>query len=266
MVSPLTIHHPVVLAKRVVTVDQISNGRAVLGLGAGWQVNEHRGYGFELREPGERVHALHRGDSRHPRTARQRARQLRRAVVHADRRDVRAEAGPVAASPPRRHGRLADVADCGALRQRLEHVGHPSTVAAVTERFMTACDSEGRDPATIRRSAQGLVYITDSDARRDELIAKVDPTAPSSDPPPRSSMSSVNTRGGPRRVRPARLHPRRVAGATQGDDRTLPRGSGQHVQLRSASPGRTSTPWLRAGDLLSCTRRPSRDRNPKETT
>ena len=55
MVSPLTIHHPVVLAKRVVTVDQISNGRAVLGLGAGWQVNEHRGYGFELREPGERV-------------------------------------------------------------------------------------------------------------------------------------------------------------------------------------------------------------------
>jgi alkanesulfonate monooxygenase SsuD/methylene tetrahydromethanopterin reductase-like flavin-dependent oxidoreductase (luciferase family) len=55
MVSPLTIHHPVVLAKRVVTVDHISNGRAVMGLGAGWQVNEHRGYGFDLREPGERV-------------------------------------------------------------------------------------------------------------------------------------------------------------------------------------------------------------------
>src|SRR6185369_4121866 len=30
MVSPLTIHHPVVLAKRVVTVDHISNGRAVM--------------------------------------------------------------------------------------------------------------------------------------------------------------------------------------------------------------------------------------------
>ena len=70
MVSPVTIHHPVVLAKRAVTVDQISDGRAVLGLGAGWQVNEHHGYGFELlRPPGERVSPLHRGDSRHPRAA-----------------------------------------------------------------------------------------------------------------------------------------------------------------------------------------------------
>ena len=50
--------------------------------------------------------------------------------------------------------------------------GTPSTVAGVTERFMTACDSEGRDPASIRRSAQALVYFTDNDAQRDELAAK----------------------------------------------------------------------------------------------
>jgi alkanesulfonate monooxygenase SsuD/methylene tetrahydromethanopterin reductase-like flavin-dependent oxidoreductase (luciferase family) len=51
--------------------------------------------------------------------------------------------------------------------------GSPSTVAAVTERFLTACDAESRDPASIRRSAQALVYITDSDAQRDELLAKI---------------------------------------------------------------------------------------------
>ena len=41
LVSPVTFHHPVVLANRAFAVDHISNGRAVLGLGAGWQVNEH---------------------------------------------------------------------------------------------------------------------------------------------------------------------------------------------------------------------------------
>ena len=51
--------------------------------------------------------------------------------------------------------------------------GIPDTVAAVTERFFAACDAEGRDPATVRRSAQAMVYFTDSDAKRDALRAKV---------------------------------------------------------------------------------------------
>ena len=55
MVSPVTIHHPVVLAKRLATIDEITGGRAVLGLGAGWQVNEHAAYGVELPAPGPRV-------------------------------------------------------------------------------------------------------------------------------------------------------------------------------------------------------------------
>ena len=52
--------------------------------------------------------------------------------------------------------------------------GSPSQVATVTERFVAACETEGRDPATIQRSAQALVFITDTDAQRDELRAKVD--------------------------------------------------------------------------------------------
>jgi alkanesulfonate monooxygenase SsuD/methylene tetrahydromethanopterin reductase-like flavin-dependent oxidoreductase (luciferase family) len=51
--------------------------------------------------------------------------------------------------------------------------GSPSTVAAATERFLAACETEGRDPASIRRSAQALVYITDTDAQRDELLVKI---------------------------------------------------------------------------------------------
>jgi alkanesulfonate monooxygenase SsuD/methylene tetrahydromethanopterin reductase-like flavin-dependent oxidoreductase (luciferase family) len=48
--------------------------------------------------------------------------------------------------------------------------GSPALVATVTERFLAACETEDRDPATISRSAQALVFITDTDAQRDELV------------------------------------------------------------------------------------------------
>jgi F420-dependent oxidoreductase-like protein len=48
LVSGNTYRHPAVLANIVATVDQLSGGRAVLGLGAGWQENEHVSYGIEF--------------------------------------------------------------------------------------------------------------------------------------------------------------------------------------------------------------------------
>jgi F420-dependent oxidoreductase-like protein len=58
MVSGNTYRHPAVLAKMAATVDHISGGRLVLGLGAGWQENEHRRYGIELGSPGVRSDRL----------------------------------------------------------------------------------------------------------------------------------------------------------------------------------------------------------------
>ena len=55
LVSPTSVHHPALLAKRASAIDQLSGGRMVLGLGAGWQVNEHRAYGIDLEPPGKRV-------------------------------------------------------------------------------------------------------------------------------------------------------------------------------------------------------------------
>jgi F420-dependent oxidoreductase-like protein len=43
-----TYRHPAVLANMAATVDQISGGRFTLGVGAGWQINEHEQYGIEL--------------------------------------------------------------------------------------------------------------------------------------------------------------------------------------------------------------------------
>jgi alkanesulfonate monooxygenase SsuD/methylene tetrahydromethanopterin reductase-like flavin-dependent oxidoreductase (luciferase family) len=46
LVSGNTYRHPAVVAKMVATIDHVSAGRAVLGLGASWQENEHRRYGM----------------------------------------------------------------------------------------------------------------------------------------------------------------------------------------------------------------------------
>ena len=54
MVSPASFRHPSVLAKSVVTVDHISQGRVELGLGAGWHRLEHDTYGFPFHDVGTR--------------------------------------------------------------------------------------------------------------------------------------------------------------------------------------------------------------------
>ena len=55
LVSGNTYRPPALLAKEAVTIDHISNGRVIIGLGAGWHEPEHRAYGFFLPSPGERV-------------------------------------------------------------------------------------------------------------------------------------------------------------------------------------------------------------------
>jgi F420-dependent oxidoreductase-like protein len=58
LVSPATFRHPSVLAKNVVTVDHVSGGRVELGLGAGWNEDEHRAYGFEMPPTATRMAIL----------------------------------------------------------------------------------------------------------------------------------------------------------------------------------------------------------------
>ena len=55
LVAGNTYRHPAVLAKMAATIDHITGGRIVLGVGAGWQVNEHEAYGIELLPPGRRL-------------------------------------------------------------------------------------------------------------------------------------------------------------------------------------------------------------------
>lgn len=58
LVAPVTYRHPATLASAASTLEQISGGRFVLGIGAGWQKNEHVLYGFDLGTRAERSDRL----------------------------------------------------------------------------------------------------------------------------------------------------------------------------------------------------------------
>jgi alkanesulfonate monooxygenase SsuD/methylene tetrahydromethanopterin reductase-like flavin-dependent oxidoreductase (luciferase family) len=58
LVSPVTFRNPALMVKMATTLDHITGGKSIFGLGAGWHVNEHQAYGFGWPSPGERVSRL----------------------------------------------------------------------------------------------------------------------------------------------------------------------------------------------------------------
>ena len=58
LVTGVTYRNPALLAKTVTTLDVLSGGRAILGIGAAWNEDEHRGFGFEFPPVRERMDRL----------------------------------------------------------------------------------------------------------------------------------------------------------------------------------------------------------------
>jgi F420-dependent oxidoreductase-like protein len=58
LVTPVTFRGPGLLAVSVAQVDQMSNGRIELGIGAGWYEAEHTAYGFDFSDTGGRFDNL----------------------------------------------------------------------------------------------------------------------------------------------------------------------------------------------------------------
>lgn len=61
LVTPMSFRHPVHTARMAKDVDDLSGGRLVLGVGAGWQEREHRMFGFNLGTMRERFQRLEEG-------------------------------------------------------------------------------------------------------------------------------------------------------------------------------------------------------------
>lgn len=58
LVSPITFRHPAVMLKTAVTIDEISGGRFMLGVGAGWMKAEHERFGLDFPSTPERFDRL----------------------------------------------------------------------------------------------------------------------------------------------------------------------------------------------------------------
>jgi F420-dependent oxidoreductase-like protein len=58
LVTGVTYRNPALLAKQVTTLDVISKGRAIFGIGAAWNESEHIGYGIEFPPIGKRMDRL----------------------------------------------------------------------------------------------------------------------------------------------------------------------------------------------------------------
>lgn len=169
-----TYRHPAVVANMATTIDHISGGRFTLGLGAGWQENEHRQYGIPLPPVRERVdrfgEALQvvRGLLREPKTSfAGRYYQLSEAIC---------EPKPIQQPLPilvgasgeqrmlRLAARFADHWNCWGLPELVRHK------SAVLD---SHCDTIGRDPGEILRTAQALVFVTDDQATADRLVERI---------------------------------------------------------------------------------------------
>ncbi|MDP9251106.1 MAG: LLM class F420-dependent oxidoreductase [Chloroflexota bacterium] len=58
LVSGVTYRNPALLAKMATTLDVVSGGRAMLGIGAAWNDEEHIGYGYDFPAVAERMDRL----------------------------------------------------------------------------------------------------------------------------------------------------------------------------------------------------------------
>ena len=160
LVYGTTYRHPAVLANMAATVDHVTGGRFTLGVGAGWQVNEHEQYGIELPPVKQRLdrfvealHVLH-GLLRQPTTTFDGAYyQLTDAVC-----EPKPVQDPlpilIGGSGEKRMLRIvAEHADAWNAWGRPDLIAHKS---AVLDRF---CGEVGRAPAAIARTAQALTQV-----------------------------------------------------------------------------------------------------------
>lgn len=165
LVMGSTYRHPAIVANMVTTLDHLSGGRAIAGLGAGWQVNEHLAYGIDLPPPGDL-------SDRFEETVAVVSSLLREERTDFAGRFFRLVDAPNKPAPVQ--DRLPVLVAGGGEKRTLPtaaryadiwHVwGRPEGFAAKSALLEEACAAIGRDPAEIRR-ATGFPYPVGTDYR-----------------------------------------------------------------------------------------------------
>jgi alkanesulfonate monooxygenase SsuD/methylene tetrahydromethanopterin reductase-like flavin-dependent oxidoreductase (luciferase family) len=172
MVGANTFRNPAIVAKMVSTLDHISGGRAVLGIGGAWFETEHRGLGIEFGgSPGERLRWLDE------------AVQIMRGMLHGERpsgsKHYKAREALNLPLPLQEHLPIlvggggerktlrivAKYADACNLGGGFENVQHKDEI------LRRHCEEVGRDESEIERTAGMGVCIIRDDAAEARRVA-----------------------------------------------------------------------------------------------
>ena len=170
LVTGVTYRNPAMLAKTATTLDVLSGGRAILGLGAAWYEAEHDAFGFSFPPIKERMDRLDealsiaRGMFREERSTFNGRLYATRDVINVPR-PVQAGGPPILVGGGGEQRTLkiaakhADITHWFPLG--LEALAHKTDV------LRGHCDTIGRDPAEIERTmaAPILVAATEDEAR-----------------------------------------------------------------------------------------------------
>jgi probable F420-dependent oxidoreductase len=168
LVACTAFHNPAVLAKQAATVDEISGGRLILGLGAGWNETEFRAFGLPFDRRVSRF---------------EEAFTIIRSLLREGQIDFEGTfysvrdcellpRSPRAGGPPLMVGSIGE----RMLRITAPHVdawnawyadtGNRSNgVPALRERVDAACRDAGRDPAEVERTVAVLVRLPGGSGR-----------------------------------------------------------------------------------------------------
>ncbi|HUX87726.1 MAG TPA: LLM class flavin-dependent oxidoreductase [Chloroflexota bacterium] len=172
LVAPVSFRDPIMLARQAMALDDLSGGRMVLGLGAGWMEREHNMFGYTLGDKATRMKRLTEAlevisqlcRSEEPVDFKGRFYQLHEAKLLP--RSPR-PTGPrllIGGTGPKRTlpltARYADAWNAGGLSPAL----YRTTSAQLDELVITA----GRDPRSVRRTLmqQIVCYRNDAELRR----------------------------------------------------------------------------------------------------
>jgi len=176
LVTGVTYRNPALLAKQVTTLDVISKGRAIFGIGAAWNEDEHKGYGIDFPPIAERMERLDEAltiaklmftedrpsfEGKHYRI--ERALNVPRPIQPGGPKILVGGGGEQRTL--RIAAKYADMTHWFALG--LDALKHKTEVL---ERY---CEEIGRDPSTIERTAGAPVFVPGSDAETKAFVERV---------------------------------------------------------------------------------------------
>ena len=164
LVAGNTYRHPAVLANMVATLDNLAEGRVVLGLGAGWQQNEHEAYGLDYGSVGSRLDRL------------EEACQIIKGLFGNDHfsfsgkyyqlQDAPLEPKPQQTKMPLMIGGGGEKRTLKITAQYADEWNVWGDVDILRHKMLILdqhCESVGRDPQDIERSAVALLFLSDNE-------------------------------------------------------------------------------------------------------